>query len=64
MTIKQIGLEIDKHDRKIIDVEHQLKGMRPAFMYDYYTIKKLDDILQDTLVCRDMLSEMLKDGGN
>lgn len=64
MTIKQIGAEIDKHDRKIIDVRHQLDTMRPAFLYDYAIINRLDSILQDAIACKDMLSDMLKDGGN
>lgn len=62
MTTAMIKTAIDDHNKKIIDYQHQLDNLRPAFLFDYETIAKLDEILQDTIACRSMLMSMLKDG--
>lgn len=62
MTTAMIKTAIDKHNKKIIVYQHRLDNLRPAFLFDYETIAKLNGILQDTITCRDMLESMLKDG--
>ena len=64
MTVMEIKGAIGQHNKLISDYQHQLDDLRPAFLYDYEVINRLDSILQDAIACKDMLSDMLKDGGN
>lgn len=62
MTIAMIKAAIDEHNAKMIDCQQKLNDLRPAFLFDYNVVAKLDEILQNTIACRDMLMSMLKDG--
>ena len=62
MTVKVINTAIVQHDQVIKEYQDKLASMSPAFLYDYAVTDKLNNILEDTIACRDMLSDMLKDG--
>lgn len=62
MNDEVIRKAINECDHKISDYEKHLEEMYPSFLYDYEDVKKLDDVLLNTLACRDMLMEMLKEG--
>lgn len=62
MTTAMIKTAIKQHNTKIANYQCKLDSLRPAFLFEYETIAKLDEILQDTIACRSMLMSMLKDG--
>lgn len=47
MTTAMIKAAIDEHNAKMIDCQQKLNDLRPAFLFDYNVVAKLDDILQD-----------------
>lgn len=59
MTTAMIKTAIAEYDAQIANYQHRLDNLRPAFLFDYSVVAKLDNILQDTIACRDMLTSML-----